>query len=252
MGKRFVGLARAAERRAVGLAAITIVVGAEAPCLRELALERAPRVVGVGGDAVRAQLLEPARARARAAPPSSSAMKTSTTVRLRRRRVRLLEREQEPLDPGAEAERRRRRPADLLDQAVVAAAAADRRLRAVLGADELEGRARVVVEPAHERRHELVGDAVGVEVARGPPRSARGSRRRARRRSPAPRAAPPARAAAWRRSCRARGAGCGAPGRASPRRARPRVLVEPVPQPLDVGRAAVRGRRSSSARAGTR
>ena len=86
-------------------------------------------------------------------------------VRLRRRRVRLLERDQEPLDPGAEAERGRRRPADLLDQAVVAAAAADRRLRAVLRADELEGRARVVVEPAHEGRDELVGDAVRVEVA---------------------------------------------------------------------------------------
>ena len=68
-----------------------------------------------------------------------------------------LEREHEPLDAGAEADARRRRPADLLDEIVVAAAAADRRrLRALVRADELERRARVVVEPADERRVERV------------------------------------------------------------------------------------------------
>ena len=46
-------------------------------------------------------------------------------------------------------------PPICLDQAVVAAAAADRVLRADRLVHELEGRARVVVEPAHERRHEL-------------------------------------------------------------------------------------------------
>ena len=43
------------------------------------------------------------------------------------------------------------RPADLLDQPVVAAAAADAGLRAERVGRELEHRARVVVEPAHER-----------------------------------------------------------------------------------------------------
>ena len=63
----------------------------------------------------------------------------------------------------AEADPRCRRPPDRLDQAVVAAAAADR----ALGADrlvlELERGARVVVEPANEGRLELVPDADGVE-----------------------------------------------------------------------------------------
>ena len=64
--------------------------------------------------------------------------------------------EQHPLDPGRPADAGRRRAAELLDQAVVAAAAADARLRAERVAGELEHRARVVVEPAHERRVELV------------------------------------------------------------------------------------------------
>src|SRR5919199_4754909 len=82
-------------------------------------------------------------------------------------RLRLLEveREEQPLDPGPEADPGRGRPADLLDEVVVAAAAADRALRADRLVHELECRARVVVEPAHERRCELVADAVGVEVA---------------------------------------------------------------------------------------
>src|SRR5262249_32275943 len=62
-----------------------------------------------------------------------------------------LEREQEPLDARAEADPRRRLAAELLDQAVVAPAAADRALCADRLVDELERRPRVVVEPADER-----------------------------------------------------------------------------------------------------
>ncbi len=54
-------------------------------------------------------------------------------------------------------------PAELLDQAVVAAAAAERVLRAERAGSELEHRARVVVEPAHERRVDLVAEARVVE-----------------------------------------------------------------------------------------
>src|SRR5205823_1264022 len=75
------------------------------------------------------------------------------------------ERAEQPLEPGAEPDRRRGRPADLLDEVVVAAAAADRALRADRLVHELERRTRVVVEPADERRRELVAHAVGVEVA---------------------------------------------------------------------------------------
>src|SRR4029453_12765491 len=56
-------------------------------------------------------------------------------------------------------------PPGPLDQAVVAAAAADSALRADCRVAELEGRAGVVVEAAHERRLELVRDADGVEQA---------------------------------------------------------------------------------------
>ena len=57
----------------------------------------------------------------------------------------------------------RRRPADLLDEPVVAPAAADHRVRVLLRPHELERGARVVVEPAHERRIEDVRHAEPVE-----------------------------------------------------------------------------------------
>ena len=61
---------------------------------------------------------------------------------------------------GARCRSRSRSPASearrFLDQPVVAAASADRVLRADRLVLELEGRARVVVEPAHERRREPV------------------------------------------------------------------------------------------------
>ena len=80
------------------------------------------------------------------------------------------------------------RPAELLDQAVVAAAAADLRLRAERVADEREDRPRVVVEAADQGRVELVvdpgrveqrpdlGEVLGVLARRG----ASSDRRRAR------------------------------------------------------------------------
>src|SRR5437764_5605 len=70
-------------------------------------------------------------------------------VELRARNVALPEREQQALDARAEANPRGGRAADLLDQAVVASAAADRVLRSDRLVLELEGRARVVVQPAH-------------------------------------------------------------------------------------------------------
>ena len=60
--------------------------------------------------------------------------------------------QQDPLDAGRPADAGRRRPADLLDQPVVAAAAADAGLGAERVGGELEHGARVVVEAAHERR----------------------------------------------------------------------------------------------------
>ena len=107
---------------------------AEPPRLRQLALERAARVVGVRRDARVAQLCEPAGdALARRfrldgeedvdAPAASAASTPSSSSAIRSRSM-----------PGAEADARRRRPADLLDQAVVAAAARDRRvLRSRIG-----------------------------------------------------------------------------------------------------------------------
>src|SRR5207253_587963 len=74
-----------------------------------------------------------------------------------------LDREQEALDPCSEPDPGRRWTTDLLDQPVVATAAADRVLRPDRLVLELESRTRVVVEPANERRHELVAHAVGVE-----------------------------------------------------------------------------------------
>ena len=97
----------------------------------------------------------------------------NTSIARRRPRSRPRPRaEEQPLDPGAEADSRRRRAADLLDETVVAPAAANRVLRAEGLADELERRTRVVVEPAHERRHEPVRDAVARRGTAGPPRSA--------------------------------------------------------------------------------
>ncbi len=69
----------------------------------------------------------------------------------------------DPLDAGRPAHARRGRPAELLDEAVIASTAADTALRAERVGGELEHGPGVVVETAHERRVELVGDAGDVE-----------------------------------------------------------------------------------------
>ena len=74
-----------------------------------------------------------------------------------------LQGEQDSLDPGRPADGRRGRPAQLLDQAVVAPTAADLRLGAELVADEREGGPRVVVEASHQSRVDSVLDPHGVE-----------------------------------------------------------------------------------------
>ena len=78
-------------------------------------------------------------------------------------------RQQRAIDAEGEADARRRRPAQRLDEAVVAAAATERVLRRVeRAAGELERGAQVVVEAAHEPGLDDVRDAEGVEaVAHG-------------------------------------------------------------------------------------
>src|SRR6185312_4323108 len=96
--------------------------------LRELALERAACVVEVGAQAPPAQLLdERQRARLRLGLLDRHEDVDLLGCRLDARR---LERQQQTFDSGAEADSRRRLAADLLDQPVVAAAAADGALRA--------------------------------------------------------------------------------------------------------------------------
>src|SRR5204863_8501968 len=99
-----------------------------------LTLQRAARVVDVGTQAAAAELGE----------DRQRLLGLGDDEDLDRRRLGAdplaLGREHEPLDPGPEPDRRRRRAADLLDQVVVAARPADRRLRALLGPAELERR----------------------------------------------------------------------------------------------------------------
>ena len=70
-----------------------------------------------------------------------------------------LQRQHRTVDAERPADGRQRGAADHLGQAVVAAAAADRGLRAEPVVDELEGRAGVVVEAADQLRVVLEGDA---------------------------------------------------------------------------------------------
>ena len=217
--------------------------------LGQLALERAARVVGVAPRRPRAaQLGEPARtsrrgarlARARrrrrcrrlgASTPASSSAISSRSM------------------PGAEADAGRRRPADLLDEAVVAAAAGDGRVLVLHRPDELPGRARVVVEAADERRDELVARRPSRRGRRGPRRS--GPRHASQSDSPIVGASRARRCTGWRlrdelsntRSGLVAGLGAG-------------LVVEPVVVRRRATRAGARGRpagsrgsRSSSARA---
>ena len=128
--------------------------------MRQPSLRRAARVVGLAAEAPAAEL----RHQCEHAGAVGLLVGVDEHVDPRLRRVEI-EREEQPLDPGPEPDRGGRRAAYLLDDVVVAAAAADRALGSDRLVHELEGRARVVVEPAHERRLELVADAVRVEVA---------------------------------------------------------------------------------------
>jgi hypothetical protein len=62
----------------------------------------------------------------------------------------LVEREDQPLEPGAEPHTGGGPAAELLGEAVVAAAAAERAGRSAFRPDELPSRAGVVVQPADE------------------------------------------------------------------------------------------------------
>ena len=89
-----------------------------------------------------------------------------------------LEREDQPVEPDPEPDPGRRPAAEQLDQAVVAAAAAERLLLALAAGDvELERGPRVVVEAADEPRLEPVRHAERVEV-RADRREVLGARRR--------------------------------------------------------------------------
>ena len=159
--------------------------------LGELPLERAPRVVRVACHAASPAARRATGSRARAARPVSSAKKTSIVGGSRCCDSLFLQRDQQPLDTGPEADPGRRWAADLLDEVVVAAATRQRRVLVLERADELPGRARVVIEPANERRHERVADTDSVEIRanrREPARARRAQRvadlgclRRARR-----------------------------------------------------------------------
>ena len=135
------------------------VAGAGAVGLLELALERAPGELLLDGEPRARAPRRPARTPRtprsswrdeevddrRAAPAARSAASSIRSM------------------PGRPAHAGRRRAAEQLDEPVVAPAAADARLRAERVGGELEDRARVVVEAAHERAVELVVDAGGVE-----------------------------------------------------------------------------------------
>ena len=105
--------------------------------------------------------------------------------------------------PGPSRRRRQCGAAEHLGQPVVAAAAADRRLRAQPVVHELERRPRVVVQAADQLRVVLEGHARGGQQLRGPRRGTpcrrpRGGRPSAGRRRAAP--APPARLSSSTRS----------------------------------------------------
>ena len=130
----------------------------------ELAAELARREVGADREALRPEVAS--RSAAARPSPSGSAPTTTAERRLRGRvDALLLEREQDPVEPEPEPDPRRRLAAEQLDQAVVAAAAAERRLLARRPRPvELERRPRVVVEAADEAGLDDVVDAQRVEV----------------------------------------------------------------------------------------
>ncbi len=131
--------------------------GAEPVRLLQLPLHGTPGLLHLGAVPLRAQqACEPVRLRNR--------------LGLRERHVHAplglllaLGRKQDPLHARRPADAGRRRATELGDQPVVAPTAAEGALGTQPRGLELEQRARVVVEPAHERRVDLVGDARVVE-----------------------------------------------------------------------------------------
>ena len=69
----------------------------------------------------------------------------------------------DPLHARGEADGRGRLSAQLRNQAVVAAARANRILRAERIGDPLEHGPRIIVQPAHQPRIDLIGNAHGLE-----------------------------------------------------------------------------------------
>ena len=142
--------------------------------------QRVARAVAVGDLEVREQLavvvVHEGR-RARAVRRSSATIGVEDGARLRSERDRLnaaarrfgllaagLEHHQKALEAEREADRRRLGPPSERTRPVVAAAAADGALRAEHARGDLEDRALVVVEAAHDPRIDDVRDAGQIEI----------------------------------------------------------------------------------------
>ncbi len=124
---------------------------AAAAGLLELALGAAPGEVQLGGQAGPAQLL----GKAEGGGPYLVAETDDVHVGRAGRQRPVAHRQGDALEAAAPAHAGRGRAADLLDEPVVAAAAADAALRAEAVGLELEGGARVVVEAAHQAEVEV-------------------------------------------------------------------------------------------------
>ncbi len=220
---------------------MTVGAGTDPARLRHLPLRRAARVVGVDRRRPHPATASATLARARRTAASSHTRKTSmpggSAVT-----PAVLHREQQALDPGAEADPGRRRAADLLDEAVVAPAARDRRVarrragrrtpRSCACSSRGRGRASARGRSATPQASSTPPDRGEVLDAGVAQRLA--DRRRARRARPAPRPAS-------RRGCRTPAAGSCRPSPACPRRARPSCSCEPAAR-------AARGRRAGTSR----
>ena len=162
----------------------------------------------------------------RPVPATNTSMPWSCSTAPAARRIRSM--------PGRPADPRRRRAAELLDQPVVAAAAAERGLGPQPLRLELEHRARVVVEPAHERGIDLVRDAGRVEQGAHLAEVLGVLGARSCRSGAAPPPSPPGCRGDRRRR---RAAGSGRAARARPRTARPRAREETQSAPRGSRRA---------------
>ena len=239
----------APPRRSLPLSApaITTVARAGPAGLGHLALERAARVVGVAGEPAAAELghrgqhardrraVERRRRRRAAAAATVDALASRSRAR------------------AARSRRRSRCPGSAARRSASTARRSGRRRRSSSStfssrADELEGRARVVVEAADERRDRACTARRTRRGSAAPRRSAPGRRRRATRRSSARPRAPRARPGSSRRTPAAGSSrACAARPRRARRRARRATRSAARRRP-----AGTRRRRSSSAAARTR